>query len=76
MNEVKKRSNVSCVNVLILTILRLLFCRGFANPKPLDEDVFAVDKTSKNHAELRVLTEASLKHPNEKPDALGAPGLE
>ena len=43
MNEVKKRSNVSCVNVLILTILRHLFYISFTNHKPLDQDVFDAD---------------------------------
>ena len=51
MNEVKKWSNVSCVNVLILTILRHLFYISFVNHRPLDEADFDADKPSKRSGE-------------------------
>ena len=56
MNEVKKRSNVSCVNVLILTILRHLFYISFASHKPLDQDALDVDEHGHPEAQNRSKT--------------------
>ena len=60
MNEVKKRSNVSCVNVLILTILRHLFYISFVNHRPLDQDVFDADQSRKRSGESN--TQSNNRH--------------